>query len=283
LLLRRDGSHARVFGSSLLATGCTPAECANFQNLLTSSAGPRFLDAERIDAEGLDAEGLDYRLHAASPAVDATTAIEGDDRDLDGLPRDVAINPHRVTLGARDLGAYERQGLEPLVPNGDFLVGVSPWTPLGVATAEVVDVGASGAPGGAVLVSDTDNRGAEVAALRLCVPLPLPGEYRLTGLAAGQGFLAVHRDRVRIRWRRYASSASSPCTGTPIQTGELVFPNRQTLSPPLTDARIDVPTAAFDERAAIEIELVATEGNTIAVNDPTGGVFDAIRLVPPRP
>lgn len=267
-----DGGDADVDAENLLVHSCSAINCLLFPNVIAAATGPRFVDSERGN----------YRLQAASQAVDFAPSVEGDDRDLDGNLRDIELDPVRNRLGTRDLGAYERQDLEPLVLNGDFVGDIHPWRVGALATAAVVDGGVQGNPGGMALISDNSDRSGDlVIGLRQCVPLPIPGEYRLTGFAAGQGFADWSRDRVQLRWRYYAQTTSNTCTGIPTRSGEVLFPNRRTLSPPLQDGIIAVAIGEFTERSQVEIELVAIEGNPVAVNDPTGGMFDGIRLLPP--
>ena len=77
---------------------------------------PRFIDA----AHG------NYRLTAASPGVDY---FDGDTlkKDLLGLPHyvDLGFVPNRY--GPTDVGAYERQTLQPLAENGEFAGNANVW------------------------------------------------------------------------------------------------------------------------------------------------------------
>ena len=57
----------------------------------------------------VDAANGDYHLRMSSPAVDFAPPVTGDDRDLDGLPRDQDMPGAPDVFGNRDLGAYERQ------------------------------------------------------------------------------------------------------------------------------------------------------------------------------
>jgi predicted outer membrane repeat protein len=61
------------------------------------------------DPSFVDAANGDYHLRLASPALDFAPPIAGDDRDLDGQPRDQDIAGVPNEFGVRDLGAYERQ------------------------------------------------------------------------------------------------------------------------------------------------------------------------------
>lgn len=259
-----DGPGSSFGPLDVMVSDCGTIDCYGFTNVFAPIGGPRFVDPQQGN----------YRLQAASAAVDATGGSITD-TDLDGNPRVVELVPRSVAFGRQDLGAYERQTLEPLVRNGDFAVNTGPWrVGIGV-TAEL--------HGGGVLIAKADGGrlGREVIGLTQCVPLPMAGDYRLTGLAAGQGFLAHSRDRVEVRWRYYARSAGSECAGTPTRIGALRFPNSAGLSAPIADDLIVVAPGEFSERTELLIELVAIEGNVTAVNDSTGGMFDGIRLVAP--
>src|SRR5690606_15195373 len=129
-------------------------------------ANPRFIDLARDD----------YRLRAASPAVDYAPPVVGDDRDVNGLPRDQDMAVKANLFGVRDLGAYERPTLLPLVLNSDFDADLNLWTEL-VPGASSRDPAQNvvGAPGsGALLVSQSGIAQAAVAARTQCVHLPGP-------------------------------------------------------------------------------------------------------------
>jgi predicted outer membrane repeat protein len=63
----------------------------------------------QADPSFVDAGSGDYHLLPISPAIDRAPPVAGDDRDLDGLPRDQDIASVANLDGVRDLGAYERQ------------------------------------------------------------------------------------------------------------------------------------------------------------------------------
>jgi hypothetical protein len=56
-----------------------------------------------------DVASGDYHLQKNSPGLDFAPPVAGDDRDLDGLPRDQDLPSVPNQYGVRDLGAYERQ------------------------------------------------------------------------------------------------------------------------------------------------------------------------------
>lgn len=258
-----------VDAENLLVSSCGLISCTSFPNVTAVATGPRFVDAARGD----------YRLQAASAAVDFAPAGDAEETDVDGVPRDRDLVPKPDRLGIRDLGAYERQDLEPLVLNADFVDDFHPWQVVPPAAATFQETGAEGSPGGSVLISDGDQLALdEVVGLHQCVPLPGPGTWRLNGRAAGQGLISSTRDRVRLRWRYYPETTSNDCTGSATQGGDVLFPNAATMSAPLQDAFIVADVGEFNERTQVAVELVAIEGNTFTANDSTGGMFDAIRL-----
>ncbi|MEO6690296.1 MAG: hypothetical protein ABIS07_12515 [Dokdonella sp.] len=63
----------------------------------------------QADPSFVDAGSGNYHLLPFSLAIDRSPAVAGDDRDLDGLPRDQDITSVPNQDGVRDLGAYERQ------------------------------------------------------------------------------------------------------------------------------------------------------------------------------
>lgn len=63
----------------------------------------------RADPSFVNPSRGDYRLLPTSLAIDRAPALVGDDRDLDGRPRDLDMANVPDLDGVRDLGAYERQ------------------------------------------------------------------------------------------------------------------------------------------------------------------------------
>ena len=143
-------------------------------------AEPRFVDPERGD----------YRLRAASPAIDFAPPVQGDDRDALGLPRDQRLEavPRADASEARDIGAFERQSLLPLVLNGDFAGDTNLWSlPAGHAGNYQVD-NAPGSPdeSGSAQVAGASSDGRLLGYVQ-CVQLPGPGTYSLNGAGRSEG------------------------------------------------------------------------------------------------
>jgi len=141
-------------------------------------ASPRFIDPARSD----------YRLRAASPAIDYAPAIAGDDRDVAGLPRDqrIAAVPRPDGM-ARDIGAFERQSLLPLVLNGDFAGDTNQWLlPAGHAGNYQVE-NAPGSPDGSGSAQIAGTSGDDhLYGYIQCIHLPGPGTYALNGSARSE-------------------------------------------------------------------------------------------------
>src|SRR5690606_26577449 len=83
------------------------------------ASDPRFIDPARSD----------YQLRAASPAVDYATTVPSDPDDLLNRPRDRDLAVVADVRGPRDLGAYERFDVLPLVLNGTFDADSNLWPP----------------------------------------------------------------------------------------------------------------------------------------------------------
>ena len=248
----------------LLVSSCGLVDCGG--TVTATATGPRFVDPARGD----------YRLQAASRAVDFGTAVGGPN-DLDGFDRIVDLPLVANRFGVRDLGAYERQSLDPILLNGGFVEDTRFWTEVMRGSVSHERNGASGTLGAVYVNDDLDPTLAEVVGLKQCVPLPGPGNYALTGLAYGDG-IGMFRDRVSIRWRFFAQTTSNGCTGTPTRTGTVNFPRASDYASPVAgDQFISVSAAEFNERTQVEITLVVTEGSAAAFTS-TSGRFDQIVL-----
>ncbi len=229
------------------------------------------------DPRFVDPEAGDFRLRAASPAVDAIPAVGGDDRDADGLPRDQDLSLVPNLLGPRDLGAYERQTLLPLVLNGGFDADARLW-PVVTANASQHQAEDHAGQGGSGSLRVTENGGsiAVLTARRQCVNLPGPSTYRLNGFGRGytSNFL---RDTLSLRWR--FRRASADCSGPIDQEGSLALPNNIAWASAVSPATIAVTPADWTTDSTIEVLLVATDEVAAPPND-INVAFDAITLSP---
>ena len=229
-------------------------------------ADPRFIDPDHAD----------YHLQAASPAVDFAVPVVGDDRDLENLPRDqdLLVVPDRY--GDRDLGAYERRSLLPLVLNKDFDTDLRLWSvvTLGVATWD--NSTAPGSGGGSVLVLVSPPVVGDAVGLSQCVHIPGPGDYQLTGSGYGGG-TGVTRDSVRLHWSLRTNPGGEICSGSTAAEGDLGLPGSSTWGTPLVPALISVPQNEWTRNSSVEVTLVVHENGTSTVGA-TVGHFDDIRL-----
>jgi len=228
---------------------------------------PRFVDP----AHG------DYGLRVGSRAVDFALALEGDERDAHGRPRDKdLLNPDLV--GPRDLGALERQSLQPMVLNGDFdAPDLRLWTPvLAGSTTRDASQNASGAAnsGSAHVTRTSPATGQETRGISQCIHLPGPAIYALNGWGRGTGSLVVPGDQATLFWE-YRRNGGENCTGTPDASGWHALTNTNNWHRPAQPALINASDA--DTNSSITITLVAVEFGPSGTNA-THAWFDGITL-----
>lgn len=232
---------------------------------------PRFVDPEHGD----------YRLRVGSQAIDLAPDIAGDDRDVSALPRDLDM-PIKVNFngGVRDVGAFERQSLQPMVLNGDFdAPDLRLWKPvLAGSTTRDATQNASGAPGSASAHVTRANpaSGQETHGLSQCIHLPGPALYTLNGWGRGTGNGAVLGDQAKLRWE-YRRNGGENCTGTPDAFGWLVLSGSNAWNRPAEPAAIEIPEANWGDSPSITVTLVAVEAGPSGTNV-THAWFDGITL-----
>jgi predicted outer membrane repeat protein len=229
---------------------------------------PRFVDP----AHG------DYSLRAGSPAVDRTTSVAGDSVDLYSNPRDVEL-PMTFNFGVRDLGAIERQTLQPLVLNSDFDADLRLWnTAIAGSTSWDATRNATGAPGSgsAHVTAPSAVTGTQIGGIVQCVHLPGPGTYALNGWGHGTGTMFTAGDIAELYWE-YRKSGGENCTGgAPNATGTQVLSNSNSWSRPATPAYIQVTAQDWTYTSSIAVTLVAVENG--ASGAPTNAWFDGVTL-----
>lgn len=232
-------------------------------------ADPRFVDPEHGD----------YSLRAASPAVDRTTSVDDDPTDLHGNPRDVKL-PIVTNGWLRDIGAIERQTLQPLVLNADFDADLRLWnTPIaGVTTWDPSrnKAGMAGSGSAHVSRSGTSSPGTMIGGLVQCVHLPGPGIYALNGWGYGTGTAVTPGDMAQLHWE-FRKSGGENCTdGSPNATGAITLSNGNFWGRPATPAYIQVTEQDWTYTSSIAVTLVAVEFG------PSGGAtnawFDGVTL-----
>lgn len=235
----------------------------------TTSLPPRFVDAA----------GGDYRLRAASPAVDFGLAEPAVPRDIDDLPHDREL-PVANAFGPRDLGAYERQSLSPLVLNDSMLADLRFWD---VVTAGVgafdPNENAPGSTGGAMSfdwINDPVVVG-RVTSRSQCIHLPLAGTYRLDGFARTTSTGPIGNQRALLHWDLRLDGGEA-CTSGPVAAGgDVVITGGSAWASAASPANIVVPPAQWTRNSSITIATVMI---ATGVTPPPGlhGWFDGISL-----
>lgn len=213
----------------------------------------------------------DYTLRAASPAIDMAPAIAGDDRDVVGRTRDYDLPHTWADNGPRDLGAFERHWLSPLVLNGNFdphdlrlwTVFAGEWN----GTENVVGDYGSGAwrlqkdvtpPIGGLSLPDAPTSG-DYPAGEQCIVLPGPGRYLLSGWGKAAGNFAFH-DAAVLAWE-YRKNSTFDCGGTVDASGELTLSTSSSWARPTHPAVIDSTEADFyASNPTIKLRLIGRSG-----------------------
>ena len=259
---------AHVIASEVASIGGGPAAIV---------ATPRFVDPARGD----------YRLRAASPAIDFAPPVTGDDRDAYGQPRDQRIDlvPRAPGL-VRDIGALERQGLLPLVLNGEFDGDTNLWFLLPGHAGNYQVNNAPGSPvGGSAQVSGSGS-GDRLLGHVQCIEIPGPGTYVLNGTARSEGDPALANDTALI-WELRADGGEGCIDGPIVDGGVHDLSSRSTrdafVRPP-QGAIITVPESMWNHQTSVTV-ILAVYPN--ASNSGFNGLFDHVTLEPgsamPRP
>jgi hypothetical protein len=230
-------------------------------------AVPRFVDPARGD----------YRLRAASPAIDYAAPIVGDDRDAYGLPRDQRIEGvPRAPGQVRDLGAFERPEMQPLVLNADFAGDLNLWTtPAGHGGVYAAD----NAPGSPAGTGSLQVSGTVAAPFLLgsfhCLHLPGPGHYRLNAWAHSQGITPTLRNAPSLLWE-FRPDGGEGCIDGPITVGGEHFLNGLGgWSSPTDPTVIVIPAEVWNHNSSLTI-LTKVYANV--VNTDFNAWFDRITL-----
>ncbi len=235
------------------------------------------------DARLVDPGRGDVRPRAASPVIDyALASVGGGDYDVEGRPRNVRLpliprEPGRV----RDIGAYERQAIAPLMYNTDFDVDTRLWVPIpnsGVVSWDGTQnaVGATGS--GSIRVTQANTTpGQRVSGLSQCIHLPGPGTYALNGWGRAGPGIAANRDYLYLNWEFRYSGGESCGSGAATASGNHFLSSSSGWSRPANPTLIAVSAADWTTTSSINVTLVVVE-NGISVPTTTTGWFDGITL-----
>lgn len=237
------------------------------------SADPRFSDPA----------GGDFGLRSASPAIDYAPALGSDDRDTIGLPRNIRLPEAPRPAGrVRDIGAFERQDIRPIVVNGDFTVNLNVWSPSGPDSARWdADQNAPGSTGGSALVSVTGAADARVTGLSQCVFLPGPGTYSLEAWGRSGG-TRREQDEVILKWEVRTDGQGLCDAGPPDVAGDLPLAVSPGWTRPNAPAAISVREGDWTVNSSLKISLDVVDVGIFRPRNATGW-FDGIRLDLIRP
>jgi len=229
------------------------------------------------DPRFVDAEHGDYSLRAGSPAIDFAASVANDGQDLYSNTRDVDLPIVGNLHGKRDLGATERQTLQPLVLNPDFDTALTLWSEanVGITTWDGTR-NAAGATGSGSAHITFSNAGTGVAGLVQCIHLPGPGIYALNGFGHGTGTMVTAGDIAELGWELRKNGGENCISGAPDASGTHLLSNSNSWTRPATPAYIEVTEQDWTHTSSIAVTLVAVENG--ASGAPTNAWFDGITL-----
>ncbi len=253
------------------------------QKVLASEAGSLGGPPEALVAfpRFVDPENGDFRLRAASPAVDYALQIAENTLDINLALRDKRLEPvPRLPGLIRDLGAYERQSLQPLVLNPDFNTGTGLWqvTTPGVSSWDNTQNAAGGTGSGSIKITQAGTPNLQrVYGLSQCIHLPGPGVYALNGWGRSAAGAVGNRDYVYLNWE-YRSAGGEQCDGgTAHASGDFFLSNSASWQRPAIPRLVSSPVNEWTTTSSIKVTMVVTE---FGVSSPTTttGWFDGITL-----
>jgi predicted outer membrane repeat protein len=238
-------------------------------------ADPRF-----IDPGNSDYRLRDYRLRAASPAIDFAPPVDGDDFDALGLLRDQRLSavPRADPSQSRDIGAFERQTLLPLVLNGDFAGDTNLWLLPAGHTGNYGAANAPGSPDGSGSAQVTTESGAgRILGYLQCIHLPGPGVYALNASVLTSGVPGVSNP-TSLLWELRTDGGEGCIDGAITTGGEHVLGTQTTGGDwirPANPAYITVPDSMWNHNTSLTV-IMAEYPN--ASNDDYNAYFDRITL-----
>ena len=234
------------------------------------ASDPRFIDPARSD----------YQLRAASPAVDYATTVPSDPVDLLNRPRDRDLEVVADVRGPRDLGAWERTDVLPLVLNGNFDADSNLWPPTtaGVSSWDSTQNAAGPSGSGAIKVTQAGTPNLQrVYGLNQCIHLPGPGVYALNGWGrAGAGGVG-NRDYLYLNWELRHDGGEGCSSGPADASGDHFLSNSSNWQHPVNPKLIQISDDDWTSNSSLFITQVVAEFGV--TNPPTTiGWFDGITV-----
>jgi hypothetical protein len=228
------------------------------------TADPRFVDPARGD----------YSLTAASPAVDFAAALGAAADQQDDLHRhnrsiDLPIVVNRD--GPRDLGALEREYLDPLLYNGDFALDLNHWKGLGESAFDATQNAPDSSGGSVKLTLFTDPK--RMTGRSQCFWLPGPADYLLNGSGRVHSGGPFGSNRVRLEWELRHADIGECGDGAAATSGSHTLATGPTWTRPATPATITVGEQEWTRNTSLTVKLVLDGGL-----DTPSGWFDRITL-----
>lgn len=231
------------------------------------------------DPRFVDPANGDYSLRAGSPALDYTPSVANDANDLYSQPRDIDLPIVENFRGRRDLGAIERQALQPLVLNMNFDADLRLWNTAtaGVTTWDnTANVSGTAGSGSAHIRLPTAVTGTRTGGVVQCVHLPGPGIYSLNGSGRGTGTTITPGDLAELYWEFRRVGGENCTNGAANATGTKTLSNGNSWRRPATPTYITVTEQEWTFTSSIAVTLVAVESGPAGA--PTNAWFDGITL-----
>lgn len=263
--------------TSLSHSGGTLLVSSVFASETASLGGEPF--AIDVDPLFIDPSRGDYRLSAASPAVDYAPAIDGDDRDTSGAPRDVDLPFKPNAVGPRDIGAFERQSIGELIANDTFDTGIEPYalvTPGSTVWDGTQNSGAAGS--GSAKVAGSSTPGARLVGAKRCIHLPGPGRYLLNGHGMTAFAVGAQRDSALLHWELRHDGGQGCESGPADAAGDHLLSRDSSFVTPAQPAVIVVEPELWSVNSSLTVFLVMVD-NGLAVQGSVTGWFDGITLI----
>ena len=257
-ILHNDGAAPQVFN-------VVTSELASLSGPLGNNlvANPRFIDPS---------PGGNYGPTAGSPLIDYAIGNPAT-HDLLNLPRGVDLTLVPDRYGTGDVGAYERQALQPLVENGEFAANNRVWSVYnGAVTTWDATQNAPGSTGGSMHIKQSTASTDVVGAVQ-CIHLPAPGDYTLNGsgkVASGGGLPSIAH-YATLSWE-LRLAGSETCTGNPDLYGDKVLASTGiSWNRPSAQTHIIVTAQQWTSDTSVAVYTKINEGGGIGgIDAPTG-------------